>query len=297
VPPLQIFVNYRRDSDLMRASLVDLQVRYALERLRPGAVTVFRDDGIRVGRTWPDEIRNQLAAADIVLAIIGPDWLAAPDQFGRRRIDQSDDWVRQELEFALQNDKVIVPIVFGTKLPPREALPETLARLVDRQAAFVAEETLQRDLEPVHLEVQRILDSVDTAPTASAHIGQLPYPQPPMKLPPTPIPEPALEQLLIEDLPAWKIVAGPAYARPDGTAVELRREFTFRSFKDAIRFMAEVADFAEEANHHPRWENIFRTLIVHLTTWDINHRVSVLDVMLASYFDRKYYAYTNAASS
>jgi pterin-4a-carbinolamine dehydratase len=188
-----------------------------------------------------------------------------------------------------------VPVVFGQALPPESALPPTLTRLVTRQAAFVDEKTLERDLEPVHLEVQEIIDQSRATPASDAVAGsQLPYPQPPMKLPPAPIAESELQLLLEEDLPDWQIVKGPAYAKPEVTAVELRREFTFRSFRDAMAFMSEVADFAEESNHHPRWENIFRTLIVHLSTWDIGHRISVLDVMFASYLDRKFVTYAGA---
>ena len=115
---VRVFVNYRRNGDLLRAALVDLQLRNAVARLRPGTLTVFRDNSIRVGRHWPREIRAQLDASDAVLVIIGPEWLSARDEFGRRRIDQPDDWVRQELEFALELDKVILPVVFGERLPP-----------------------------------------------------------------------------------------------------------------------------------------------------------------------------------
>jgi pterin-4a-carbinolamine dehydratase len=39
---------------------------------------------------------------------------------------------------------------------------------------------------------------------------------------------------------------------------------------DVIDFMAEIGKFAQEVNHHPRWENLYQDLSVHLTTWDIS---------------------------
>ena len=43
---------------------------------------------------------SALAAAHVVLAVIGPKWVALADDNGRRRIANHDDWVRQEVELA-----------------------------------------------------------------------------------------------------------------------------------------------------------------------------------------------------
>lgn len=47
---------------------------------------------------------------------------------------------------------------------------------------------------------------------------------------------------------------------------KLRREFVFRDFCEAFGFMAEVALVAERSNHHPEWFNVYRKVLVHLTT-------------------------------
>ena len=52
--------------------------------------------------------------------------------------------------------------------------------------------------------------------------------------------------------------------------------------------MAQVAPGCDIAMHHPRWENIWKTIRVYLTTWDIKHRISDRDIQLARYFDRAY---------
>jgi pterin-4a-carbinolamine dehydratase len=44
----------------------------------------------------------------------------------------------------------------------------------------------------------------------------------------------------------------------------------------------------QKAQHHPRWENQWRTVTVYLSTWDIGYRVSALDIALARTLDALY---------
>jgi pterin-4a-carbinolamine dehydratase len=46
-----------------------------------------------------------------------------------------------------------------------------------------------------------------------------------------------------------------------------RRESSFGSFGDVLRFMTEVGQFGEAANHHHRCENAYRTLRIRVSTW------------------------------
>jgi pterin-4a-carbinolamine dehydratase len=103
----------------------------------------------------------------------------------------------------------------------------------------------------------------------------------------------AIQELLHD----WDVVVSQLPENPAQNRVELHRTFLFRSFRDVLVFMAEVGDFADNANHHPRWENIFKTLRVYLTTWDIGHRISHLDLLLAQYFDRSYKRYQDSSSA
>jgi len=49
--------------------------------------------------------------------------------------------------------------------------------------------------------------------------------------------------------------------------------------------MYEVAPGCDIAVHHPRWENIWKSLRVYLTTWDIGQRLTDRDIQLAKYLD------------
>ena len=48
----------------------------------------------------------------------------------------------------------------------------------------------------------------------------------------------------------------------------LERSFTFRNFREAFGFMAEVALIAERKNHHPEWCNVYNRVTVRLTSHD-----------------------------
>ncbi|MEZ5480353.1 MAG: 4a-hydroxytetrahydrobiopterin dehydratase [Thiolinea sp.] len=108
-------------------------------------------------------------------------------------------------------------------------------------------------------------------------------------LPPDPIDEDKLTQILEKELPRWSRFSAPLPEKPEQVRSEISREFKFDSFQSAINFMSEVAPGCDIASHHPRWENIWKTLTVFLSTWDGElHKVTDRDVMLAKYFDRAY---------
>lgn len=66
---------------------------------------------IRAGEAWPDRLRQSVAAADIVLMLVGEKWLKLQTDDGIRRLDEPDDWVRLEIETALAANCLIVPVL------------------------------------------------------------------------------------------------------------------------------------------------------------------------------------------
>ncbi len=64
----------------------------------------------------------------------------------------------------------------------------------------------------------------------------------------------------------------------------LRRTFRFPSFRSAIEFVVQVADLAEEADHHPELTNVYDRVDVVLTTHD-SGGVTERDVGLARRID------------
>jgi hypothetical protein len=129
-PKLRIFVNYRRDDSSGYANSI-----YQSLVVRFGADQVFMDvDTIAPGENFDQRIDQTLSTCDIVVAVIGREWLTASDGRGPR-LASPDDYVRLELERAIARNIPLVPtLVHGATLPQAEELPQPLRPLVKRHA-------------------------------------------------------------------------------------------------------------------------------------------------------------------
>src|SRR5690349_17683735 len=129
--PGRIFISYRRDE-------TDFPASWLYERLAAhfGPDQVFKDvDSIELGDDFAEVITNAVGACDVLLALIGTKWLGITDETGRSRLENSDDFVRLEIEAALQRKVRIVPILVGrARMPQADQLPASLGKLVYRQA-------------------------------------------------------------------------------------------------------------------------------------------------------------------
>ena len=110
-------------------------------------------------------------------------------------------------------------------------------------------------------------------------------PQPEVRL--KPLTEEELDGAL-SSLPGWEPVESVIPGDYPNSRYELRRAYRFKSFKSAIKFMEAAVDPINKVQHHPRWENQWRTVTVYLSTWDIGNKISTLDVELAQTLDTLY---------
>ena len=69
---------------------------------------------------------------------------------------------------------------------------------------------------------------------------------------------------------------------------ELYQKFEFEDFKEAFEFMKQVAEAAEEQNHHPRWQNEYNKVEIWLSTHSAGGLITDKDKRLASEIDRVY---------
>lgn len=65
---------------------------------------------------------------------------------------------------------------------------------------------------------------------------------------------------------------------------KIQREFIFKDFVSALNFINELADLAENLNHHPDIFNSYNRVIISLTTHDLGG-VSKKDFKLAMEID------------
>jgi pterin-4a-carbinolamine dehydratase len=271
----QYFINYRVDGDRGNAELLRERIERGI-----GHGAVFIDTTIRLGRTWPEEIRQALDDATVMLVIIGRSWLQAEDQYNRRRIDMEDDWVRLEIEHALAADKTVVPVLFeGAPKPPSNALPPSIAPLLDREWYEVRGSAMQHDIDLLLSMLSHDYRGVAVDATTYSL-----YPIPPEDVP-DPLSDEKIAVALGGTLRSWSL---SHTSTERGDSVAIAREYRFKTFRDAVKFMSTAAPGCDIANHHPDWENVWRTVRVRLTTWDIGHRVSDRDIQLAKYLDKVY---------
>jgi TIR domain len=129
--PGRIFICYRRAE-------ADFPAGWLYERLvaRFGREQVFKDvDSIELGDDFAEAIADAVGACDALIALIGDQWLTITDEAGRRRLEDPNDFVRLEIEAALERNVRVIPILVGNASMPRvEQLPASLVRLARRQA-------------------------------------------------------------------------------------------------------------------------------------------------------------------
>ncbi len=251
---IKVFISYRRDTDGARATLVAKSIEGAvtaggvLSREQGIELRTYLDVQDRLGVSWPERIKDELAASNIVVAIIGPEWLSAKDQYERRRIDQDDDWVRCELESALRGDGILVPILFdGAVMPPAAALPATIADLGDRQGLSVRTSNFDSDIQPLLREIveqgRARLDKGYERTEGDYEDTRWPYPDPPLPVRPAQLSDQDVDLALKLMLPDWVRLESRLPEDDNKQRVELRRELLFGSFNDVLRFMNEVGQF------------------------------------------------------
>jgi 4a-hydroxytetrahydrobiopterin dehydratase len=68
----------------------------------------------------------------------------------------------------------------------------------------------------------------------------------------------------------------------------LYKKFEFRDFKEAFGFMQEVAKAAEEANHHPKWQNEWNKVEIWLSTHEAGNKITEKDQVMAKTIDQIY---------
>lgn len=64
----------------------------------------------------------------------------------------------------------------------------------------------------------------------------------------------------------------------------IAKEFKFKDFNAAFGFMTRVALYADKADHHPEWFNVYNKVEVTLATHDAGG-VTEKDVALALFMD------------
>lgn len=282
-PKKLAFISYRREDSSAPARSVRDHIEMAY-----GSSAVFMDvDRIRVGAQWQEVIRSAIARADVLVLVIGPTWLRMDDEFGRRRLDKEGDWVREEVALSLLRRIPIVPVLVSrATFPPREALPTNIQGLAESQYHELREERWREDLN----ELFDQLDEFGFQRTGQSYN----FPHVVSRDVPRAFTEAEIGEALRE-LPGWELSTSPLPGQFPKERVEIMKLFQFRRFGDAVEFMHTSVPEINKLNHHPRWENLWKTLTIFSSTWDSGHVITYKDIDLAKLLDNLYAANPNRA--
>jgi hypothetical protein len=158
-----IFINYRREDTAYAAG-------WLYDRLadRFGDGKIFKDiDSIELGDDFAEVITNAVASCDVLLALVGDQWLTITDEEGSRRLDDPADFVRMEIEAALARDVRVIPLlVDGATMPRADEVPTSLAKLVRRQAMELSPQRFDFDTGRLLRVLDRTLAGVPATPAA-----------------------------------------------------------------------------------------------------------------------------------
>jgi hypothetical protein len=151
----KIFCCYRRDDSTHQAGRIfdHLTARFGNDQL-------FRDvDSMPLGLDFRRVVSEQVAACQVLLAIIGDGWLNASEpKGGGRRLDDPGDLVRIEIESALLRNIPVIPVLVGhTQVPQPGDLPESLRELAFRHGLAVRADP------DFHHDVERLIRGIDQA--------------------------------------------------------------------------------------------------------------------------------------
>ena len=125
---------------------------------------------IEAGVDFVDVLQRAVGSCDVLLAVMGREWVTCTDKNGRRRLDDPNDFIRLEVGIALaRNVRVIPVLVEGAAMPTASELPSDLEGLTRRQAVELRDARWNADVESLAAVLDRVL-----GPRRSGRIGAEP---------------------------------------------------------------------------------------------------------------------------
>jgi len=149
-----IFVSYRRQESSGWAGL-------AADKLAEhfGEDRVFRDiDSLEPGLAFAEAIERALDSSEVLIAVIGKNWLTVTDAAGRKRLENPNDYVRLEIATALKRKIRVIPLLVpGATMPSADELPADLADLAHRHAFQLSESSWRDDIRRLNTRLEKVV--------------------------------------------------------------------------------------------------------------------------------------------
>jgi TIR domain len=199
-----IFVSYRRgESDAHAGRLADRFIEHF------GEHRVFYDvDLTEPGVDFIDQIQSAVDSSEVLIAVIGKNWVTATDSAGQKWLEKPDDYVRIEIATALKRNIRVMPLlVQGAAMPSAHELPNDLTPLTHRRAFELHDASWRK-------EVQDLTTVLESVVGRKEEEGEEPGEQKPHKEEPSPpqgqdssdstLREGAQRGILVAPRPRWR---------------------------------------------------------------------------------------------
>jgi formylglycine-generating enzyme required for sulfatase activity len=166
----RIFISYRRaDSAGYAGRIYDRLVANF------GDDAIFMDvDTIEGGTDFITVLEDAVQSCDVLIALIGRQWLSIKDKDGKRRLDNPEDFVRIEIATALKRNIRVIPVlVDGVDMPQSNELPENLKALSRRNALQVNHHSFNPDVYRLIEHTKSALDEAEISRVMKAQAAQV----------------------------------------------------------------------------------------------------------------------------
>jgi TIR domain len=151
----QIFISYRRDDSSSAAG----RIYDRLDSYFPSNHIFMDVDNLDLGVDFVAAIEKSVGSCDVLIAVMGRQWLTSSDEEGKRRLNNPEDFVRIEIATALKRGIRVIPVlVDGASLPRSGDLPHDLKSLVRRNALEISHTRFKSDCARLIATLERILE-------------------------------------------------------------------------------------------------------------------------------------------
>ena len=139
-----VFINYRRGDTAGEARALFTELAAIL-----GKDSVFMDvDAIALGRDFREVVRERLESCDLMLALVGRNWVDAKNPAGQRRLEDPDDLVRLEIDAALKRNIPVTPVIVqGAQMPTVAELPKEIESFAYRNGFELSHNRWESDVQ------------------------------------------------------------------------------------------------------------------------------------------------------
>ena len=149
---MKIFISYRHSEAVAATARL---IHDRLEEYNDSSDVFFDSGSLALGDAFPSVLADEIASCRVFLVLIDPHWLASTD-----RLNNPDDWVRRELEQALQRlaaheIRVIPVLLLGAAMPSPSSLPKSIALLAGLRAGHLHQSSFDDDLTALALRIDR----------------------------------------------------------------------------------------------------------------------------------------------